>query len=348
MNSREQANNHNSPESTATVKRVLVTGGAGYIGSVAVEQLLDKGHQVVVYDNLIKGHRPACDPLARFVEGDISDAALLRETLKANNIDAVMHFAAHSLVGESMEQPGKYFDNNVTGSLAMVDAMLSTGVRLLVFSSSAATYGMPERIPIAETDKAEPINPYGESKLAFERMLRWFDEANGLKFVSLRYFNAAGASEKYGEVHDPETHLVPIVLQAALGQRPFVPIYGDDYPTPDGTAIRDYIHVIDLADAHLLALDWLTEGGQSHIFNLGNGAGFSIRQVLDATRKVIGREVPAQVAPRRPGDPPVLVASSGKIRATLGWEPRYPALEDIISTAWDWHRRHPLGYDTEQ
>jgi UDP-glucose 4-epimerase len=277
----------------------------------------------------------------------VSDAALLRETLESNSIDAVMHFAAYSLVGESMEHPGKYFDNNVSASLTMVDAMIDSGVSLLVFSSTAATYGMPESVPISETDKTDPINPYGESKLAFERMLKWFDEANGLKYVSLRYFNAAGASEKYGEVHDPETHLIPIVLQAALGQRPFVPIYGDDYPTADGTAIRDYIHVIDLANAHLLALDWLAGGGESQIFNLGNGAGFSIRQVLDAARKVTGREIPAEVAPRRPGDPPALVASSDKIKATLGWEPRYPTLEDIISTAWDWHSRHPLGYGTE-
>jgi len=330
----------------STGSRVLVTGGAGYIGSVAVEQLLDKGHEVVVYDNLIKGHQPAVDPRARFVEGDLADAALLLETLKSNGIDAVMHFAAHSLVGESMQHPGKYFANNVSTGLVMVDAMLSAGVKSLVFSSSAATYGMPESSPILETDRTEPINPYGESKMIFERMLRWFDEANGLKFVSLRYFNAAGASEKYGEVHDPETHLIPLVLQTALGQRPFVQVYGDDYPTPDGTAIRDYIHVIDLADAHLLALDWLNQGAESQIFNLGNSEGFSVKQVIDTARKVTGREIAAEMAPRRQGDPPVLVASSAKIREKLGWEPGYPALEDIISTAWAWHQRHPMGYET--
>jgi len=257
-----------------------------------------------------------------------------------------MHFAAHSLVGESMQVPGKYFDNNVSTGLVMVDAMMNAGVKLLVFSSTAATYGMPESSPISESDNTEPINPYGESKLAFERMLRWFDQANGLKYVTLRYFNAAGASEKYGEVHDPETHIIPLVLQAALGQRPFVQIFGDDYPTPDGTAIRDYIHVIDLANAHLLALDWLSEGGESQVFNLGNSEGFSVKQVVDTARKVTGREIAAEVAPRRPGDPPVLVASSKKIKAKLGWEPRYPALDDIIRTAWDWHQRHPMGYET--
>jgi UDP-glucose 4-epimerase len=324
--------------------RVLVTGGAGYIGSVVVELLADRGHGVVVYDNLIKGQVSAVDPRAHFVEGDIADLALLEETLRGHNVDAVMHFAAHSLVGESMQDPGKYFSNNVSASITLVDAMLRAGVKSLVFSSSAATYGMPRSVPIKESDPTDPINPYGESKLAFERMLRWYDQANGLRFVSLRYFNAAGASEKYGEVHDPETHIIPIVLQTALGQRPAVQVYGDDYPTPDGTAIRDYIHVIDLAEAHILALEWLAGGGASHIFNLGNGSGFSVRQVLDTARRVTGREIPAEIAPRRPGDPPVLVATSDQIRATLGWKPRYPDLEEIIRTAWEWHQRHPLGY----
>ena len=324
--------------------RVLVTGGAGYIGSVAVEMLADGGHTVVVYDNLVKGHAGAVDQRATFVEGDLADQALLEETLRDNRIDSVMHFAAHSLVGESMEDPGKYFDNNVSASLILAKAMVRTGVGILVFSSTAATYGMPESTPIRETDPRVPINPYGESKLAFERMLRWFDEAHGLRYVSLRYFNAAGASEKYGEVHDPETHLIPIVLQVALGQRPYVQIYGDDYPTEDGTAIRDYIHVIDLSQAHLLALKWLAEGGESHIFNLGNGAGFSVKEVIDTARQVTGHPIPAQAAPRRAGDPPVLVAASEEIINKLGWQPKYPALADIISTAWDWHQRHPLGY----
>jgi UDP-glucose 4-epimerase len=324
---------------------VLVTGGAGYIGSVAVEQLCDAGHRVVVVDNLIKGHHGAVDPRAHFVEGDLADQALLEQTMEAHGVRSVMHFAAHSLVGESMENPGKYFDNNVAASLTLVKAMQQTGADLLVFSSSAATYGIPQGEIIREADPQEPINPYGGSKLMFEHMLRWFDELTGLRYVSLRYFNAAGASEKFGEVHDPETHLIPIVLQTALGQRPYVQIYGGDYPTPDGTAVRDYIHVVDLAQAHLLALDWLMSGGESGVFNLGNGEGFSVKQVIETARHVTGHPIPAQVGPRRPGDPPVLVASSEGIVTKLGWKPRYPHLADIIQTAWDWHRRHPLGYE---
>lgn len=327
--------------------RVLVTGGAGYIGSVAVEQLCDKGHQVVVYDNLVKGHKGAVDPRAKFVEGDLLDLALLVETLRENEIDAVMHFAAASLVGESMQDPGKYFLNNVSGGISLVDAMLQADVKKLVFSSSAATYGMPESVPIKETDKTVPINPYGESKLMFEHMLRWYDQANGVRYVTLRYFNAAGASDKYGEVHDPETHLIPIVLQAALGQRPFVQMFGDDYPTPDGTAVRDYIHVIDLADAHLRALNWLAEGGESQKFNLGNGKGFSVKEVVETARKVTGKDIPAQVGPRRAGDPPVLVASSEMISQKLGWKPQYPELDAIIQTAWDWLQAHAMGYEED-
>jgi UDP-glucose 4-epimerase len=325
--------------------RVLVTGGAGYIGSVATELLLDKGHSVVVFDNMVKGHEAAVDPRATFVEGDLSDGALVESTLRDHQVDAVMHFAAHSLVGESMENAVKYFDNNVVASLTLAQAMVRTGVKMLVFSSSAATYGMPESYPIKEDDPTRPINPYGESKLLFEQMLRWLDEVHGLRYVSLRYFNAAGASEKYGEVHDPETHIIPIVLGVALGQRPAVQIYGDDYPTTDGTAIRDYIHVIDLAQAHSLALDWLAEGGESNIFNLGNGAGFSVKEVIDVARQVTGHEIPAQVGPRRAGDPPVLVASSEEIIKKLGWKPKYPGLEEIIKTAWQWHKRHPMGYE---
>ena len=324
---------------------VLVTGGAGYIGSIAVEQLLDAGHKVIVYDNLIKGHRGAVDPRAHFVDGHIADQALLEVTMREHGVRAVMHFAAHSLVGESMEDPAKYFENNVVASLRLVEAMQRTGADLFVFSSSAATFGVPEADIIREDAPQDPINPYGESKLMFERMLRWFDELKGLRYVSLRYFNAAGASEKYGEVHDPETHIIPIVLQVALGQRPYVQIYGDDYPTPDGTAIRDYIHVVDLAQAHLLALDWLMADGESGAFNLGNGEGFSVAQVIETARQVTGHPIPAQVGPRRPGDPPVLVASSEGIVTKLGWKPRYPQLAEIIKTAWDWHRRHPLGYE---
>ena len=324
---------------------VLVTGGAGYIGSVAVEMLADAGHKVVVFDNLIKGHKGAVDPRATFVEGDIADLPLLERTLKEHQVDAVMHFAAHSLVGESMENAAKYFTNNVSASVTLVEAMIRAGTKMLVFSSSAATYGMPRSSPIKETDPTAPINPYGESKLLFEKMLRWFDEVHGVRFVSLRYFNAAGASEKYGEVHDPETHIIPIVLQAALGQRPHVQIYGGDYETPDGTAIRDYVHVIDLADAHILALEWLAGGGESQIFNLGNGSGFSVQEVVETARKVTGREIPAQIGPRRGGDPPVLVASSEAIISKLGWKPKYAGLEEIIGTAWKWHQDHPLGYE---
>ena len=325
--------------------RVLVTGGAGYIGSIAVEQLADKGHTVVVFDSLVKGHEAAVDPRATFVEGDLLNAPLVEETLRKYDINAVMHFAAHSLVGESMQNPGKYFENNIAGSVNLASAMVRTGAKILVFSSSAATYGIPSGSPIKEQEPAAPINPYGETKLAFERMLRWYDEANGLRFVSLRYFNAAGASEKYGEMHNPETHLIPLVLQAALGQRPSIQVYGNDYPTRDGTAIRDYVHVIDLADAHLLALAWLANGGESQIFNLGNGEGFSVTEVIDTARRVTGREIPAEIGPRRAGDPPVLVASSDEIRSKLGWEPRYHSLESIVETAWAWHQRHPQGYE---
>lgn len=328
-----------------TKTSVLVTGGAGYIGSVAVEQLCDEGHHVVVYDNLIKGHRGAVDPRAAFVDGDIADLDLLERTMREHKVRAVMHFAAHSLVGESMENPGKYFDNNVSASLRLVEAMERAGADIIVFSSSAATFGEPESDILREDAPQAPINPYGESKYIFERLLRWFDELKGIKYVSLRYFNAAGASEKYGEVHDPETHLIPIVLQVALGQRSHVQIYGDDYPTPDGTAVRDYIHVIDLAQAHLLALDWLLKGGESGAFNLGNGEGFSVKQVIDTARQVTGHPIPAQTGPRRAGDPPVLVASSEGIVSKLGWKPGYPHLADIIRTAWEWHTKHPLGYN---
>ncbi len=324
---------------------ILVTGGAGYIGSIAVEMLAAGGHSVIVYDNLVKGHKGAIARRARFVEGDLADLALLENTLRDNQVQAVMHFAAHSLVGESMEAPGKYFNNNLCASLTLVEAMVRTGAKWLVFSSTATTYGMPGSVPIKEASPTVPINPYGESKLAFERALPWFDAAHGLKSVSLRYFNAAGASGEHGEVHDPETHLIPLVLQVALGQRPHVQIYGDDYPTPDGTAIRDYIHVEDLAQAHVLALNWLAEGGESRIFNLGNGTGFSVKEVIETARNVTGQLIPAQAGPRRVGDPAVLVASSDEIVESLGWKPKYPGLADIVRTAWEWHQRHPLGYE---
>lgn len=343
----EKSENTGGRHEKHSTMNVLVTGGAGYIGSVTVEMLADEGHNVVVYDSLIKGHRGAVDPRAEFVEGDLNDLALLESTLTEHKVDAVMHFAAHSLVGESMENAAKYFSNNDSAGVILAEAMVRAGTKMLVFSSSAATYGMPDSVPIKETDATAPINPYGESKLIYERMLRWFDEVHGIKFVSLRYFNAAGASEKYGEEHDPETHIIPIVLQVALGQRQFVQVYGDDYPTPDGTAVRDYVHVIDLAQAHVLAAKWLAEGGESQIFNLGNGAGFSVKEVIETARKVTGHEIPSQMGSRRAGDPPVLVASSEQISSKLGWEPKYAGLEDIIGTAWRWHQKHPLGYQQD-
>ncbi len=327
--------------------KILVTGGAGYIGSVTVERLVAQGHSVVVYDNLVKGHRAAVAPGATLVVGDLLDTPALVATLREHASEAVIHFAAYSLVGESMADPGRYFRNNVAGSISVANALAEAGVHALVFSSTAAVYGEPEQQPILEDAALAPTNAYGASKLTFEQLLPWYTRAYGLRYVSLRYFNAAGASERYGEVHDPETHLIPIVLGVALGQRAAIEIYGDDYPTPDGTNIRDYIHVIDLAEAHLLALQHLTRGGDSATFNLGNGRGFSVKEVIDVARRVTGREIPAKVGPRRAGDPAVLVASSDRIHAALGWTPRYPDLETIIGTAWQWQQAHPLGYPPE-
>jgi len=323
---------------------ILVTGGAGYIGSVTVELLVQNGERVVVYDNLVKGHRAAVHPDAVFVQGDLSDAATLTAALRDNQVEAVMHFAAYSLVGESGQQPAKYFANNVANSVALVNAMVAAGAQSLVFSSTAAVYGEPESTPIRETDPREPTNAYGESKLAFERMLPWFAQAYGLRYTSLRYFNAAGASARYGEAHTVETHLIPLLLQVALDQRPAVSIFGGDYPTPDGTAVRDYIHVLDLADAHLLAVDHLAKGGASAALNLGNGKGFSVREVIEAARRVTGHPIPTRSVARRAGDPAALVAGSERIKAELGWTPRYPDLERIIGDAWAWHREHPNGY----
>lgn len=323
--------------------RVLVTGGAGYIGSVVTEELVNDGHQVVVYDNLVKGHREAVVSGARFVQGDLLDADTLRRTLKDNSVEAVIHMAAYSLVGESVEQPSKYYNNNFVAGLVLLDAMRDTDVARIVFSSTAATYGEPESQPIYETAPNNPTNPYGESKLAFERAMHWYEGAYGLRYVSLRYFNAAGASEKCGEDHDPESHIIPITLQAATGKRSHVEIYGDDYPTPDGTCLRDYIHVIDLARAHILALDVMNEG--SRIYNLGcGGNGYSVREVIDTARRVTGKEIPVRVGPRRAGDPAVLIASSDKIKQELGWSPKYQDLELIIDSAWRWMQSHPNGY----
>lgn len=325
--------------------RVLVTGGAGYIGSVVTEELVNDGHEVVVYDNLVKGHHGAVVSGARLVDGDLLDAATLRQTLKDRSIEAVIHMAAYSLVGESVENPSKYYQNNVLAGLVLLDAMIECDVKRIVFSSTAATYGEPESQPIYETAPNNPTNPYGESKLAFERAMHWYERAYGLRYVSLRYFNAAGASEKCGEDHDPETHIIPIALQAALGKRPQVEIYGDDYPTPDGTCLRDYIHVIDLARAHILALDVLAT--RSSIYNLGcGGEGYSVRDVIETAQRVTGKDIPVKVGPRRAGDPAVLIASSDKIKSELGWQPQYQDLGVIIESAWRWMQSHPNGYLT--
>jgi UDP-glucose 4-epimerase len=323
--------------------KILVAGGAGYIGSVVCAELLAAGHRVVVYDNLSRGHRAAVPPGAELVVADTADRAALDEVFARHRIDAVMHFAALIEAGESMKHPELFFRNNSASSLTLLEAMLHHGVERIVFSSTAALYGEPETIPIRESDPLRPANAYGESKLLVERMLEWFHRIHGLGYASLRYFNAAGAAKDLGEAHQPETHLIPLVLQAALGARDSVSIFGTDYPTADGSCIRDYIHVADLAKAHLLALEALN-GRAKLIYNLGNGRGFSVREVIAAARRVTGRNIKAVEAPRRAGDPAVLVASSEAIRQELGWRPQYPELETIIETAWAWHRRHPAGY----
>jgi UDP-glucose 4-epimerase len=323
--------------------RILVTGGAGYIGSVVTEELLKDGHEAVVYDSLYKGHREAVAPDAEFVQADLMDTERLRHTLKLHRTEAVIHMAADSLVGESVQNPAKYYRNNVVAGLALLDAMLAEGVQRIVFSSTAATYGEPPKQPIEETDPNNPTNPYGETKLAFEHAMRWYDEAYGLRYASLRYFNAAGATRACGESHDPETHIIPIVLQAAAGHREFVEIYGDDYPTRDRTCVRDYIHVVDLARAHILALGILDE--RSAIYNLGcGGRGYTVREVIEAAHAVTGQEINVKVGPRRPGDPAVLIASSEKIKRELGWKPEMQDLRLIIQSAWDWMQAHPDGY----
>jgi len=319
---------------------VFVTGGAGYIGSVCTEQLLEAGHQVTVYDNLSEGHRSAVDPRARFVIGKPEEPGDILHAVREAQPEAILHFAANALVGESMTNPGKYFHNNVANGLKLLEAAVDVKVKKFVFSSTCATYGPPDRVPMTEDLPQRPINPYGESKLMFEKMLHWYREIHGLEFVAFRYFNAAGASEKYGEHHRIETHLIPNVLKVPLGQAPHCEIYGTDYPTPDGTCIRDYIHIIDLADAHIRAL----APGKQGFFNLGNGDGYSVRQVIETCEKVTGAKIPFLEKPRRPGDPPRLVAAADKAIRELGWKPRYPRLEDIVSTAWAWHRKHPNGY----
>ena len=320
--------------------KVLVTGGAGYIGSVVAAELLGDGHDVVVYDNLVKGHREAVPKGAVFVEGDLGDDELLRRTLVDRSIDAVVHMAAYSLVGESVREPSKYYANNVVAGLVLLDAMRACGVKSIVFSSTAAVYGEPERMPIDEDFPTKPTNPYGETKLAFEHALAWYHGAYGVRSASLRYFNAAGATEELGEDHDPETHLIPLVLKAAAGTAPKVTLFGDDYPTDDGTCIRDYIHVIDLARAHVLALEALASSKiDLRRYNLGCGGGYSVKQVVEAAKRVTGRDVPFSMGPRRAGDPARLIASSARIRAELGWEPKRQDLDEIIASAWKWMKR---------
>lgn len=319
---------------------VFVTGGAGYIGSVCVEELLNAGHSVTVFDNLTEGHRSAVDKRARFILGDFNDRDLIHSTLKSVAPEAVIHFAANALVGESMTNPSKYFRNNVGGGLNLIDAAVAAGVHKFVFSSTCATYGPPDRVPMDESLPQRPINPYGESKLMFEKILLWYRELHGLDFVAFRYFNAAGASAQFGEHHRIETHLIPNVLQVALGRKTHCEIYGTDYPTPDGTCIRDYIHIADLAQAHILAL----QPGKSGFYNLGNGEGFSVRQVIDVCARISGKSIPTIEKPRRAGDPPRLVAAATRAFDDLGWRPKYPKIEDIVATAWDWHVRNPDGY----
>lgn len=325
---------------------ILVTGGAGYIGSHTVYKLIEEGRDVVIIDNLETGHMEAINPKAKFYKGDIRDKEFLNKVFSSENIEAVIHFAANSLVGESMKNPLKYYDNNVYGTKVLLESMLNNGINKIVFSSTAATYGEPEKLPIEETDKTEPSNTYGETKLAMEKMFKWTSKAHNLKYVSLRYFNACGAhySGNIGEAHNPETHLIPIVLQVPNGQREHVNIFGEDYNTKDGTCVRDYIHVTDLAQAHILAVDYLLNGGESNIFNLGNGKGFTVKEVIEVARKVTGNSIPAVVSPRRDGDPAQLIASSKKAKEILGWKPEHDSLEEIIQSAWNWHKKHPNGY----
>lgn len=325
---------------------ILVLGGAGYIGSHTVYELIDAGRDVVIADNLETGHIEAVHPKAKFYQGDIRNREFVDSVFESEQIDGVIHFAANSLVGESMTNPLKYYDNNLCGTKVLLESMVAHGIDKIVFSSTAATYGEPERVPILETDKTEPTNCYGETKLSMEKMFKWVGKAHGLRFVSLRYFNACGAhvSGKIGEAHNPESHLIPLILQVPNGQRDFISIFGDDYDTKDGTCIRDYIHVTDLAQAHILAMDYLMSGGESNIFNLGNGVGFTVKEVIDTARKVTGHPIPAKITPRRAGDPAQLIASSEKAKTVLGWHPEHADLEEIIATAWNWHKNHPHGF----
>jgi UDP-glucose 4-epimerase len=323
--------------------KVLITGGAGYIGATAVRLLLKHGHEVTALDNLSQGHREAVPEEARLVIADLSDRETLADLFRESKFDAVMHFAALAIVGDSMKYPERYFRNNVTNSLNLLECCAANRVSRFVFSSTAAVFGDPQTPLIVESSPKAPLNPYGESKLQVEAMLRWFQQIHGVRYAVLRYFNVAGAWDGHGEHHDPESHLIPIVLQVAAGKRASVSVFGKDYPTPDGTCVRDYVHIYDLAMAHLLVMDALKDR-EAVAYNLGNGNGFSVREVIEAARKVTGHPIPTVEASRRPGDPPVLVASSEKIGKELGWKPKYATLESIIETAWEWHRAHPNGY----
>jgi UDP-glucose 4-epimerase len=325
---------------------ILVTGGAGYIGSTIVEQLRAGGAKVVVLDNLSRGHRAAVDQSVPFHQGCIGDRDLVSKICREHSVESCIHFAALAYVGESVSSPSLYFENNVAKGIALLDSLLGAGVRRFVFSSTCATYGEPLRIPIDEEHPQHPTNPYGWSKLVLEKVLEAYDRAYGLKYVALRYFNASGAIPGRGEDHEPEPHLIPNALRAAVGKLPYVSVLGFDYPTPDGTAIRDYIHVEDLGSAHILALDYLRGGGNSECLNLGIGQGYSVIEVIEAARRVTGREIAAKMEPRRPGDPSRLIANAQKARTVLGWQPRYSELDDIVHTAWDWHQSHPNGYGT--
>jgi UDP-glucose 4-epimerase len=320
--------------------KILVAGGAGYIGSCCTEYLLDHGHEVVVFDALIKGYREAVDSRATFIQGHLQDAAAIEAALAAQRPEGVIHFAAFIEVGESMTDPGTYFRNNVCCGLNLLEAAVRQRVRKIVFSSTAAVYGMPQTIPIPESESTKPVNAYGESKLIFERILGWYEQIHGLRYTALRYFNAAGATARFGEAHNPESHLIPIVMQAAEGRRPHVKVYGSDYPTPDGTCIRDYINVLDLAQAHLLALESEVVGS----FNLGSGSGHSVREVIDTVRAVTGRGIEVVEAERRPGDPPRLISDSAAARRVLGWKPCFDDLHAIVESAWQWRLKHPNGY----
>lgn len=320
--------------------KVLVTGGAGYIGSVTVETLLDAGHEVTVFDNFERGHRAAVDVRARLIEGDLRNQTAIEGAMQAAKPEAVIHFAAYALVGESMTEPEIYFNNNVKGGINLAGAMLKTKVKRIVFSSTCATYGQPKKIPINESAPQQPTNPYGESKLMLEKILAWHGRIHGLQGVYLRYFNACGASGKFGEDHTPETHLIPNILKVALGQEPALQIFGNDYDTPDGSCIRDYIHIKDLAQAHIMTLT----AKQTGAFNLGTGTGYSVQEVLETSRQITGKKIPAKILPRRPGDPARLVADASKAGNILGWRPTRSSLNDIISSAWAWHKSHPNGY----